>query len=81
MNKRIAKKASAKKATAKKRAAKLTTTDQVLNIIKRSIKGIDVPTLAKKIGVGDKKIRNIVYKACKSGRIKRAGRGIYIAAL
>ena len=75
-----AKKAAAKKAPAKKRAAAPTATEQVVNFIKRSRKGIDVPTLIKKTGFEDKKIRNIVFKASKAGEIKRAGRGIYVAA-
>ncbi|NVM20265.1 MAG: hypothetical protein HWN68_00610 [Desulfobacterales bacterium] len=75
-----ARKAAAKKAPAKKKAAALTATDQVVNIIKRSKKGVDVPTLVKKTGMEDKKIRNIVFRASKQGKIKRAGRGIYVAA-
>ena len=73
-------KAAAKKAPAKKKAAAQTATEQVVNIIKRSKKGVDVPTLIKKTGFEDKKIRNIVFKASKQGKIKRAGRGIYVAA-
>jgi len=74
-----ARKAAAKKAPAKKKAAAQTATDQVVNIIKRSKKGVDVPALIKKTGMEDKKIRNIVFKAAKQGKIKRAGRGIYVA--
>ena len=73
------KKAPAKKTSAKKAAA-LTATDQVINIIKRAKEGIDIPTLIKKTGFEDKTIRNIVFKASKQGEIKRAGRGIYVAA-
>ncbi|MBW1743365.1 MAG: hypothetical protein JRJ47_08030, partial [Deltaproteobacteria bacterium] len=73
------KKVRAKKAPAK-RAKTVTATDQVLNIIKRSKKGVDVPTLMKKTGFGETKIRNIVFNATKQGKIKRVGRGIYIAA-
>jgi septal ring factor EnvC (AmiA/AmiB activator) len=75
-----ARKAAAKKAPAKKKSATQTATDQVVNIIKRSKKGVDVPTLVKKTGFEDKKIRNIVFKASKQGKIKRAGRGIYVPA-
>jgi hypothetical protein len=63
---------------AKKKAP--TATDQVLKIIKRSKKGVDVPTLAKKTGFEDKKVRGIVYRAVKQGKIKRAGRGLYAGA-
>jgi integration host factor subunit beta len=72
-------KAAAKKAPPKK-AKTVTATDRVLRIIKRSKKGVDVPTLAKKTGLGQTTVRNIVFKATKQGKIKRVGRGIYIAA-
>ena len=74
-------KAAKKKPVAKKKAAaKLTATDQVVNIIKRSRKGVDVPTLIKKTGFGERTVRNILFKAGKQGKIKRAGRGIYVRA-
>ncbi len=79
-----AKKARAKKAAPKKPAAKkaktVTATDQVLKIIKRSKKGVDVPTLMKKTGLGQTTVRNIVFKATKQGKIRRVGRGIYVGA-
>ncbi len=74
-----AKKAAPKKPTAKK-AKPVTATDQVLKIIKRSKKGVDVPTLIKKTGFDDSKVRNIINRTMKQGKIKRVGRGIYIAA-
>jgi hypothetical protein len=74
------KKAPAKKAPAKKRSAKLTATDQVLRIIKRSKKGVGAPTLMKKTGFDDKKIRNILFRNYKLGRIKRVGKGVYVGA-
>ena len=78
---KTAKKAPAKKkAVAKKKGAALTATDRVLGIIKRSKKGVDAPTLIKKTGFEDKKIRNILFRAAKQGKIKKAGRGIYVAA-
>ena len=45
-----AKAKTTRKPPAKKKAAALTTTDQVVNIIKRARKGVDVPTLVKKTG-------------------------------
>jgi hypothetical protein len=56
------KRASAKIAPAKKKTAKPTATDQVMRIINRSKKGVDVPTLIKKTGFDDKKVRNILYR-------------------
>ena len=75
-----AKKAPAKKAAAKKRTTVLTATDKVVKIIKCSKKGVDAPTLIKKTGFNDKKIRNILFRASNQGKIKKAGRGIYIKA-
>ena len=69
-----------KKDAAKKKTATLTATDQVLKIIKRSKKGVDAPTLLKKTGFEDKKIRNILFRSSKQGKIKKAGRGIYVGA-
>ena len=67
------------KSPAKKKGAALTATDQVLKIIKRSKKGVDAPTLIEKTGFEDKKIRNILFRASKQGKIKRADRGAYVA--
>jgi len=75
-----AKKAPAKKAVAKKKATQVTATDKILQIVKRSKKGVDVPTLKKKSGFDDKKVRNIVFRASKEGKIKKSGRGMYIGA-
>ena len=68
----------APKAPAKKKAVKTTATDQVLNIINRSKKGVDTATLMKKTGFDRKKIINIVFRISKQGKIKRADRGIYV---
>jgi len=68
----------ATKAPAKKKAAKVTDTDKVLNIINSSEKGVDSPTLKKKTGFDDKKIRNIIFRTMKKGKIKRAERGVYV---
>jgi len=68
------------KAPVKKKSAVLSDSAQVLKIINRSRKGIDVATLRLKTGFDEKKIRNIIYKAHKDGIITRAGRGIYLAA-
>jgi hypothetical protein len=71
-------KAPAKKAPVPKEAVEVTATDQILKIIKRSKKGVDVPTLKEKTGFDDKKVRNIVFRAAKEGRIKKSGRGVYV---
>jgi hypothetical protein len=68
----------ATKAPAEKKAAKVTDTDMVLNIINSSEKGVDSPTLKKKTGFDDKKVRNIIFRSMKQGKIKRAERGVYV---
>jgi len=74
------KKAPAKKEAVKKTTLQATATEQILGIIKRFKKGVDVPTLKKKTGFDDKKVRNIVFRASKEGKIKKSGRGIYVGA-
>ena len=75
-----AKKAPVKKAPAKRTAAQPTATDKVLGIIKRSKKGVDAPTLIKKTGFDQKKVRNILFRTYKQGKIKRLEKGIYTGA-
>jgi hypothetical protein len=72
--------AAVKKTIPRKKAAKATATEQILKIVRRSRKGVDVPTLKTKTGFEDKKVRNIIFRASKEGKIKKVGRGIYIGA-
>jgi hypothetical protein len=69
-----------KKSVAKRKIAARTDTAQILDTINRSKRGLNVATLQQKTGFGEKKIRNVIYKAFKEGIIKRAGRGIYLGA-
>jgi len=69
-----------KKAVSRKKAVKTTSTEQILKIVRRSRKGVDVPTLKTKTGFEDKKVRNIIFRASKEGKIKKVGRGIYVGA-
>ena len=62
----------------KKRSVKPTDTDKVLNIIKRSKKGVTTQTLIKKTGFDAKKIANMVFRATKMGKIKSVSKGIYV---
>ncbi len=71
-----AKKAAVKKPAAKK-AKRVTDTDQVIKIIKMSKRGVGVPTLIKKTGLDDKKVRSIISRALKQMKIKRVRRGVY----
>jgi predicted Rossmann fold nucleotide-binding protein DprA/Smf involved in DNA uptake len=74
------KRSPAKKATAKKKPAQPTATDQVLKIIKRSKKGVNAATLMTKTGFDLKKVRNILQRTFKQGKIKRLEKGIYVKA-
>jgi hypothetical protein len=71
-----AQKASMPKPAAPKKGKK-TGTQAVLDMIKKSKTGIAAGALIKKTGFGDKKIRNIIFKAWKEGKIERVGRGVY----
>lgn len=77
--KKTAKPKAATKKSSKKVATVPTATYQVLKVIKRYKKGVSASALKEKTGFGDKKIRNILYGAFKSGKIQRAGRGLYVA--
>jgi len=68
-----------KKAVAKK-PTKLSASGTVLAIIKRSRKGVDKATLIKKTGFEGRKIGDVIYRLKKQGKIKSAGRGIYVKA-
>ena len=71
-----AKKAS--KAPVKEKAVKVTATDQVLNLINGSKNGVDTATLVKETGFDQKKVRNIVFRTMKQGKITRLEKGIYV---
>ena len=79
-SKAAAPKKKARPAPKKKAAPKgktITPTDKVLTIMKRFKKGISVEALRGKSGFSEKQISNIVHRACKKGKMRRAGRGIY----
>jgi predicted Rossmann fold nucleotide-binding protein DprA/Smf involved in DNA uptake len=69
-------KAATKKAPVK--AAKKTDTDKLLEIINRSKKGVDTATLMKKTGFNQKKVRNMLNRTYKQGKITRVEKGIYV---
>ena len=79
---KVPKKAKAKAKPAKKRItkklAKATAIDTVFTIIKKSKKGVDAATLKKKTGFDDKKVWNNVNTLKRKGKIKSAGRGVYV---
>ena len=68
-------KIEAKKTDDKSRTA----TDAVLNVIKESDDGVNFAEIKTRTGFKEKKIRNIIYRMDKNGKIKRLSRGIYTA--
>jgi hypothetical protein len=63
-----------------RRKTALAAIDVVLDVIKRSKQGIGFADIQAKTGFDEKKIRNIIFRLNKIGKIKRKSRGIYIAA-
>ncbi|MGD2015978.1 MAG: hypothetical protein PVH85_22405 [Desulfobacterales bacterium] len=69
-------KAVSQKSLAK--GGKQTDTDKVLAILKRSQKGVDTASMMKKTGFNQKKVRNILRRTYKQGKIERVEKGIYV---
>ncbi|MBL7225469.1 MAG: hypothetical protein ISS59_04990 [Desulfobacteraceae bacterium] len=74
------KKPRAKALPKAKAPKKASDSDTVLAIIARSKKGVDGATLRKKTGFEGRKIRDIVYRLKKRGKIKVEGKGVYLKA-
>jgi hypothetical protein len=64
--------------TSVKRAV-MTSTDRVLEVIKRFRKGVGFADIQARTGFENKKLRNIIYRLHKTGKIVRKSRGLYIA--
>ena len=62
-----------------RRKTALTAIDVVLDVIKRSKQGTGFADIQAKTDFEEKKIRNIIFRLNKIGKIKRKSRGIYIA--
>lgn len=54
--------------------------DVVFDVIRRFPEGLGFADIQVKTGFGDKKIRNIIFRLNKIGKIKRKQRGTYVAA-
>jgi hypothetical protein len=62
------------------RPKKVTATEEVLQIIKRHKRGINIIKLKNKTGFADSKLRVIVSRAYKQDKIKRKARGVYVSS-
>ena len=77
---KLKKRAPVRKKIVVPRPKRATATDEVLQIIKRHKRGIDITKLKHKTGFADSKLRVIVSRAYKQGKIKRKARGVYVSA-
>ena len=55
-----------------------TAADLVLDVIGRYPHGVGIAEIKLQTGLGDKKLRNILFRLNKTGKIQRKGRGIYV---
>ena len=62
------------------RKTEMTSMDKALEVIKRFRKGVGFADIQARTGFEDKKLRNIIYRLHKMGKIVRKSRGLYIAA-
>jgi DNA replicative helicase MCM subunit Mcm2 (Cdc46/Mcm family) len=60
------------------KGGKKTDTDKLLAIVNRFKKGVDTATLMKKTGFDQKKVRNMLNRTYKQGKITRVEKGIYV---
>jgi hypothetical protein len=61
-------------------AKPMTASDQVLEIVRRYQNGVGFAEIKLQTGYGAKKLRNIIFRLNKMGKIKTKRRGIYIEA-
>jgi hypothetical protein len=73
-------KAAPKQTALRTASAKISATDQVLDLIRKNKNGVDAASLMKHTGFKATKVRNILSRIFKEGKVKRTGRGIYVAA-
>lgn len=57
--------------------APMTATDAVLEVIRKSETGTSFSKIKEETGFQEKKLRNIIFRMSKLGKIKRIERGIY----
>ena len=68
------------KATAAAEKSTRTSSDLALEVIKRFKKGVGFSEIQARTDFGEKKLRNIIYRLHKMGKIVRKERGVYIAS-
>lgn len=78
-SRRISTLKSSKKIAAMSRSS-ATSSNMVLDVIKRFKKGVGFSEIQERTGFGEKKLRNIIYRLHKMKKITRKSRGIYTAS-
>lgn len=58
--------------------SEMTASGAVLKVIRNSRQGADFERIQAKTGFEDKKLRNIIFRLNKIGKIQRRSRGIYV---
>jgi hypothetical protein len=64
-----------------RRATNKTAADTVLEVIKRFKNGVAFAEIQARTGFEDKKLRNIIFRLHRLGKITRISRGIYTSAI
>jgi len=59
------------------RKSPMTDADKALEVVGRFKKGVSFADIQKRTGFDDKKLRNIIYRLDKNGKITRKSRGVY----
>jgi len=58
---------------------RMTASNEVLDVVQEYKEGVGFAEIQRRTGFNDKKIRNILFRLDKLGKIKRIRRGVYIA--
>jgi len=58
---------------------RMTASNEVFDVVQEYEEGVNFAEIQKRTGFNDKKIRNIIFRLDKLGKIKRIRRGIYVA--
>ena len=61
-----------------KKMRKATAIDTVFSIVRKSRKGVNTTTLKKETGFDEKKVWNMINILKRQGKVKSAGRGVYV---
>ncbi len=57
----------------------LSAADAVLKVVQQSAGGMSIHEIREQTGFEDKKLRNIIFRLNKNGKIQRLNRGFYIS--